>query len=333
MIAELQQRLTKKQEVLRALLSLLQKIHPNEFTHVSEERIFSYELGLDSIAKIELAVAIHQKFGITLDDNEMMETYTLDHLAETIIQKQKQSHHNIANATVSIESQILEAPFETSVITRLIRAPAYYLLAKMLQRRFQLEVQGKEYFPQGRTFIIAANHSSHLDNPSLMLAAGFPFEDYVLLAAKDYFFDRKSASLLLLRYFFNLAPFDRNTEPSAMHHNMHWCKAAMAQRKNLIIFPEATRSMNGQIQPFKGGCALMAYELMLPIVPAYIKGAYECLPKGKSWPQKGKISVHFGQPLWMEHYLENTTATKSQVYRKITQDLELQIKQLEIATK
>lgn len=221
-----------------------------------------------------------------------------------------------------------DASFEQSLLKRLFRMPVYQLLDFLLRHRFKIEARGREHLPVDRPFILAANHSSHLDSLSLSIASGFSFERYIFLAAKDYFFDHQSLKLRLLHFFFNLAPFDRSPLSSAMKHNLHWCRAGVVQNKSLIIFPEATRSMNGALQPLKCGCSLLAYQLNLPIVPAYIQGAYDCLPKGESWPKNGQITVRFGQPLLMEHYAQTTSKLKGQVYKKITRDLEQQIKSL-----
>lgn len=224
------------------------------------------------------------------------------------------------------DRSIEDISFDKSLLTHLIRMPVHQFLGFILHHCFKIDVCGREHLPVDRPFILAANHSSHLDSLSLIIAGGFSFDKYVFLAAKDYFFDHKSLRLLVLQIFFNLAPFDRSPTPSAMKNNLNWCRACVVQNKSLIIFPEATRSLNGELQSFKCGCSLLAYELNLPIVPAYISGTYDCLPKGEFWPQKGQIAVRFGQPLLMEHYAQTNSRLKSQIYKKITRDLERQIK-------
>jgi len=320
-----QRKLTQKMEIQRVLLELIYKIQPMELPDSSSEHILSYDLGLDSLAKIELAGAIKKNFGVVLEDDEIAATNTLDHLTETIVRKQKHSK-SVTEEQSPDKSKTFS--FKKNYFADLLRVPFYGFIRGFMRHNFQLEVLGKEHIPANGSFILAANHSSHLDNPSLILASSFNFDDFVLLAAKDYFFEKKSVKLSILKYFFNLVPFDRNSEPSAMKNNIKWCQSCIEQNKKLILFPEATRSVSGKIQPFKGGCALLAYELNLPIVPAYISGAYECLPKGKSWPKKGKITVTFGKPITMDEYRNASDELRYQVYRKITHDLENQIKQL-----
>jgi 1-acyl-sn-glycerol-3-phosphate acyltransferase len=69
---------------------------------------------------------------------------------------------------------------------------------------------------------------------------------------------------------------------------------------NLILYPEGTRSSNGDIQIFKKGAGLFAVELGVPVVPAYIEGARHILPKGKSIPRSGSVTVRFGEPIRFE---------------------------------
>lgn len=310
----LRQKVPQKQEIQQGLLPLLHRLHRVDSS--------SALLGLDSLAKIELLTAIEKKFGIRLEDHEIAAANTLDDLTETIVAKQKQYKHSAASIIDPITHT--QISFKVSQM----RSTVHRHMAGFVRKRFGIEALGDEFLPSDGPFIIAANHSSHLDNLALMAAAGGTFNNYVLLAAKDYFYERRSWALFLLKKLFNLIPFDRSSEPSAMLNNINRCKAAINADKILIIFPEATRSLNGEIQVFKGGCAMLAWELQIPIVPAYIKGAYECLPKGKTWPKKGKITVSFGPPIVMRNYVSSVSELNYQLYKMITQELEQQIKQL-----
>ena len=51
---------------------------------------------------------------------------------------------------------------------------------------------------------------------------------------------------------------------------------------NLILYPEGTRSSNGEMQAFKKGAGLFAVALGVPVVPAYIEGAHKILAKGQN---------------------------------------------------
>ncbi|MFJ1269561.1 1-acyl-sn-glycerol-3-phosphate acyltransferase [Legionella lytica] len=302
----------QKQEIQQDLLYLIHHLHAADSS--------SEFLSLDSLAKIELLTAIEKKFAVCLEEHEIAEANTLDDLTEIILAKKKQCKRlgsllmkQTTNTSISFKKSLLR-----SIIHRFIREWAH--------SRFGIEVIESPCLPSEGPFILAANHSSHLDNLALMM--GGSFDNYVLLAAKDYFYEPRSVRLFLLKKLFNLLPFERSSVPSAMWNNINRCKAVIKANKNLIIFPEATRSLNGEIQAFKGGCAMLAWELQVPIVPAYIHGTYNCLPKGTNWPKKGKIIVSFGTPIVTKNYVPNGTELHYQYYKMITQELEQQIKQL-----
>ena len=92
----------------------------------------------------------------------------------------------------------------------------------------------------------------------------------------------------------NALPFDR-TENSLQ--SLRVAQEALLRHENLLIYPEGTRSLNGELQPFKPGLGLLAYEAGVPVVPAHVSGTYEALPKGKSLPRKSKVRVVFGEPV------------------------------------
>jgi long-chain acyl-CoA synthetase len=73
--------------------------------------------------------------------------------------------------------------------------------------------------------------------------------------------------------------------------------AALKQQKSLIWFPEGERSPTGAVQPFKPGIALLLEHFQLPIVPVYMHGTYEALPRGQYWPRLRQITVVFGAPM------------------------------------
>ena len=69
---------------------------------------------------------------------------------------------------------------------------------------------------------------------------------------------------------------------------------------NLILYPEGTRSCDGEIQRFKRGAGLFAVDLGIPVVPAHIEGAHSILAKGNFMPRPGTVTVRFGEPIMFE---------------------------------
>jgi 1-acyl-sn-glycerol-3-phosphate acyltransferase/long-chain acyl-CoA synthetase len=160
----------------------------------------------------------------------------------------------------------------------------------------RLTVAGREHLPAS-PFIICSNHTSHIDSAVLMAASGLPFSAFAMLGASDYFFDSRRTRFLVSR-FMNVIPIDRHAQPKSLRRSLAMCEEFL-QRKhgNLILYPEGTRSRDGEIQPFKKGAGMFAVDLGVPVVPARIEGAHNILAKGKVVPRPGIVTVRFGAPI------------------------------------
>lgn len=162
----------------------------------------------------------------------------------------------------------------------------------------KLSVYGLDNLPK-KPFLICSNHSSHIDSALLMVAAKLPFSQTGLIAAKDYFFDQTDKGYL--QHLMNLVPIERKSGTKGLMESINICKQFLQQgQKALIIYPEGTRSNTGKISKFKEGAIIMANELQIPIVPAYIHNANKALPKGSYIIRPTGISVSFGKPIFLE---------------------------------
>jgi 1-acyl-sn-glycerol-3-phosphate acyltransferase len=144
-------------------------------------------------------------------------------------------------------------------------------------------------------FIVAANHSSHID--TLALCASFPPNLLRLVhpvAAADYFFKDPVRSAVSA-YVLNATPFERAGD---FETSLQKCEELLHDGKILLIFPEGTRSSSGTMGPFKTGVAYLSIKTGCPIVPAYIDGARNVLPKGAAMPKDSRLKVSFGLPLY-----------------------------------
>jgi long-chain acyl-CoA synthetase len=88
---------------------------------------------------------------------------------------------------------------------------------------------------------------------------------------------------------------------------------------NLLIFPEGTRSPDGQIQEFKSSLGYLALRAGKGILPVYLSGTYHAMPKGSSTIKSRNVGVRFG-PFLSHELLEKLTKglPKNDAYRFIT---------------
>jgi 1-acyl-sn-glycerol-3-phosphate acyltransferase len=142
---------------------------------------------------------------------------------------------------------------------------------------------------------MVSNHSSHLDAPLLIGALPRKLARYVAAgAAADYFFDvwwRKGLTAL----FFNAFPVDR----TGLRGKRGMATSLLDDGVPLLLFPEGTRSRTGEMGNFKPGAAALCISRDVPCVPVALVGASDAMPRGASWPVKGRPPVYvvFGAPM------------------------------------
>jgi 1-acyl-sn-glycerol-3-phosphate acyltransferase len=164
----------------------------------------------------------------------------------------------------------------------------------------RLDIEGLENVPHGGAFILAANHSSHADTAVVFAALPRKLRRRVVAAAaQDYFFDNGFRQFFA-RVLFNVIPVPR-TITSATDPLRHVIRA-LREGYGVLLYPEGTRSRNGELGPFRSGIGRLAVDFPnVPIIPVWIDGTARMLPtSGFPFPRPVKVKVRFGEPLKSE---------------------------------
>jgi 1-acyl-sn-glycerol-3-phosphate acyltransferase len=201
---------------------------------------------------------------------------------------------------------------------RYIRRASLHAIRLAARVRLELAWEGREHVPERGPFIVVANHTSHVDTGVLLAALGRAARFTHPIAAADYWF-RRPAVAWLLHATLGGIPFDR------LSRNVARAVALPAQvLRNghaLIFYPEGTRSLDGNLHPFRSTVGLLALASAAPILPAAISGAAQALPKGRLWIAHHPVGVRFGPPIAMEPYLTRLDGESvAGVARSVAQD-------------
>lgn len=189
-----------------------------------------------------------------------------------------------------------------------------------------LTVEGQHRLPDGH-FLLCSNHCSHADSAALMAATGRSFQEFALLGASDYFF-RSSRMRWLLSTWMNVIPIERRPTPRSLSSCLRECRRFLSEKGQiLILYPEGTRSLDGELRELKTGVGWLASELQLPIVPAYVKGTLRVLPKGHSVPRPSPVTVRFGDAMSYQ-ILSSPTNSQREQRQILSQQLAWQIRHL-----
>src|SRR5205085_12128605 len=163
-------------------------------------------------------------------------------------------------------------------------------------------------------FIVAANHSSHLDMGLVKMALAEAGTDLVALAAADYFFDTKYKRAYM-ENFTNLVPMERS---GSLRQSLRHARSFLDRGYNALIFPEGTRSMTGVMADFKPVVGYLALHARVGILPMYLEGTYEAMPKGTTIIRSRDVGARIGRLLTIEELEEMTKGLpRAEAYRLI----------------
>jgi len=185
-------------------------------------------------------------------------------------------------------------PREPDITIYGIRSLAALIVRGWLRVYHRFKIVGREHLPAEGSFVLVANHTSHLD--TLCLLAALPLRKLhraFPAAAQDYFFvgmPRLAAAAILV----NALPFARQ-----IHHrqSLELCRKLLEKPGNiLILFPEGTRSTTGLIGDFRPGIGLLAAGTSVPVVPCHLSGAFRAWPKGRWLPYPRAVRLRIGSP-------------------------------------
>jgi 1-acyl-sn-glycerol-3-phosphate acyltransferase len=189
--------------------------------------------------------------------------------------------------------------WQTSAWARVARRVGRHWVMSRHVRRYcrPFEVEGREKLKNVRgPAIIIANHSSHFDTPVVLTSLpGHVRERTAVAAAADKFY-RGTKRTWWYSLFWNTFPINRGGGKAALDYPM-----SLLQRGwSILIYPEGGRSKSGQVQRFRHGVTVMAMMAKVPVVPVYIEGLREVMPKGVREPRPGAVSARIGDPVSLE---------------------------------
>ena len=167
---------------------------------------------------------------------------------------------------------------------------------------FQVRVEGREQIPQNSNFLVVSNHASHLDYGLVAHVLGRQRKRLYVLAASDYFFNTKLKRTYCQKCT-RLLPMDREVP---LHRALPYAEACLAAGNNLLVFPEGTRSRDGEMGRFKRTAAALCLRSQVDVLPMHLRGTYEALPKGKTLLRARRLGVRIGPVLRSEQLAEET---------------------------
>ena len=154
----------------------------------------------------------------------------------------------------------------------------------------KMKVKGRENIDKSKTYIFVSNHESLLDIPAVFMASTVP----IFFLAK-----RELAKIPVMGWFMyaiGMIFIDRGNSEKA-RKSMRKAGELIRAGRNVITFPEGTRSKDGNIRMFRRGTFILSKETKIDIIPIGIEGAHEVLASGKTRIRPGTIYVNIGEAI------------------------------------
>jgi 1-acyl-sn-glycerol-3-phosphate acyltransferase len=156
---------------------------------------------------------------------------------------------------------------------------------------YRIRCHHRERYPTTGGFLVLSNHQSYLDPP--LVGACVP-RQINYLARKTLFDNRIFGGLIRS---LDSIPLDRDgLGIGGLKETLRRLKRG----EGVLLFPEGTRSMDGELQPLKPGFSALVDRAEVPIVPVAIDGAHEAFPRTKKWPRRAVIHIVVGDPIPLE---------------------------------
>ena len=257
------------------------------------------ELGFDSLALTELLVALEAKYG-ALDPKQLQSCRTVAEV-EALVGTERASLRPsaIEASRYKIEGRGgAKKEDKTIVLPEQVQEQGKKLIGKVQDffygEMMRSKISGRAFIPHNRNTIVVANHGSHLDMGFARHALGTYGEDIVTLAAQDYFFEKGTLQRAFFENLTNLRAIDRK---SGLRASERQAGEILSQGRTMLIFPEGTRSTDGEVHEFKPLLGHLALTYNVDILPLYLGGTRDAMPKGSKIPMKRDLFARVGPPI------------------------------------
>ena len=180
---------------------------------------------------------------------------------------------------------------------------------------FRWRAFNPERVPLTGGVILAANHASYLDPPLL----GSGVKRMINYLARQTLFRGPVGAILRS---WQVVPVDRDGGSG------RGLKTILDRLENggaIILFPEGTRTPDGNLQPARSGIGLTVIKSKAPVVPVRVFGTFEAYGKNQKFPRPRRVAVKYGRPMFFEQLREEAKNCSRSRLKEVYQEVADQI--------
>lgn len=283
-----QEKAAEESDMLSTVTAVVARVANTDTASITPDTKIFAELAVDSLSAINLALELEDIYHVNI------ESYYNDDMT---VRDMVAALQNKGTKKETIGQENVVYPQEKSTSDYL----AYAFFRNAARAVYKLRVRNFENVPTDTGFILCANHVSKIDY--LYIASAFSKDRYKHLCcmAKKELFRNDPFSRKLIKSA-GMVPVDRS---GINMKTMNSLCEKLHENWGVVIHPEGTRSADGIFREMKSGASVLAIDAGVPIVPVYVKGAYDILPRDRKmmrffdWKhmKKLKVDVNFGKAI------------------------------------
>jgi long-chain acyl-CoA synthetase len=287
------------------LLTNLAKVDPRT---IGPNSNLVTDLGLDSLARVELVTLLEQELNIEIDESAITTQTTVSQVREIIAAQKK-------------ETLYYSFPrWATTLPVRPIRVLLQAVVFRLPSLFSRTHVMGRDNLRDLTTPVIfIANHVSHFDTVYLVRALPWRLRKIAIAAAADIVYEirpeyplRKKLVVGLCRFWasllMNAFPLSREAHVKKSFEHMG---RLLDRGWNILLFPEGKLTTTGQIDHFRPGIGLLAQAMQVPVVPIRLDGLYAIVDYRRWMPRRlGRVRVTFGKPIGVDERADPSTLAR-----------------------
>ncbi len=278
------------------------------------------DLGLSSLERVELMMAIEDRFQMRIDEARFADARSVEQLKQLVEQ---------GSSPEAVEPPADFPTWNRAWPVRVVRRLSLATWILPLARLFaHIRVEGLDHLASlNGPVIFASNHQSHMDVPVILAALPGRWRAHLAPAMLKEFFTAhfhpkdhtwrqwftNSLNYYLACFYFNTFPIPQRE--AGAKHALRYMGELTGDGWSILIFPEGVRAATGDIKPFRGGVGMIASRLEVPVVPVRLDGLDRVLHPTWRMARPGRVRVAFGTPLRLRG--EDYTALAQRVEEQV----------------
>jgi 1-acyl-sn-glycerol-3-phosphate acyltransferase len=177
----------------------------------------------------------------------------------------------IVNYAIALVIWLVTTPFDRQRRINHLWSCFWAWIYAVAVPNWKVRITGRERIERGRTYVLIANHTSIAD----IVFCFIVFRQFKWVSKASVF---RTPFLGWNMYLCRYVPLVRG-DGESIRKMLAACRDWLRQGMSIMMFPEGTRSTDGQLKPFKPGAFTLAYEAGVPVVPIAIHGGHNLIPK------------------------------------------------------